>query len=304
MSWWMDFYTFTVQPDDDLITIDIDYDGLDSTITFGLFNNWGAELLSTTETNGQLRYRIPENFTGLQRKFFIRADIPSDTPGIANLRNEYDLRWSAISFTGGTDDLYESNNSQSEAYELTGAASSRLSGISGEGVQSDDDWYKITIPSNPYYRMLHIAATFDHDEGDIDIEVFHEGNPFFRFTNDFSISSATQNDKEVGTVSDTVLLESYVDDFFPLFNTVVSGVEPGTYYIRVHGDNAGNSYDLVVEPLIEDKYEYVNDQGTRNNNLANAWDLGDEIVGKWLSQIDGAGTCLLYTLTLPTTPYV
>lgn len=290
MSWWMDFYTFTVQPDDDLITIDIDYDGLDSTITFGLFNNWGVELLSTTETNGQLRYRIPENFTGLQRKFFIRADIPSDTPGIANLRNEYDLRWSAISFTGGTDDLYESNNSQSEAYELTGAASTRLSGISGEGVQSDDDWYKITIPSNPYYRMLHIAATFDHDEGDIDIEVFHEGDPFFRFTNDFSTSSVTQNDKEVVTVSGTVLLESYVDDFFPEFNTIVSGVEPGTYYIRVHGDNAGNSYDLVVEPLIEDKYEYVNDQGTRNNNLANAWDLGDEIVGKWLSQIDGAGT--------------
>ena len=27
------------------------------------------------------------------------------------------------------------------------------------------------------------------------------------------------------------------------------GVEPGTYYVRVYGDFAGNSYDLIVESL-------------------------------------------------------
>lgn len=280
-----DFYSFTVKPDDDLITINIDYDDTDAKLTFKLFNHWGVEFLSTSKTDGELRYLIPTNFSGLQRKFYIRAE----TSGTAWVRSPYNLRWSAIPFDSSAEDPYENNNSQREAYDLTDAPKSMLSEGLGKGVLNDDDWYKITIPPNPHYRMLHIAATFEHDEGDINIEVFKEGWPFF---NNFRTSSSTQKDKEVVTISRSL----WLSDLFGkevTFDDIVSGIVPDTYYIRVYGDNAGNQYDLTVEPLPDDKYEFIN-KTRRHNSPANAYNLGDEIIDTWLSEINGAGTIATY----------
>ena len=60
------------------------------------------------------------------------------------------------------------------AFDLTGAFSSRLSEYLGEGISSDEDWYKIEIPRDPFTRMLYVRADFVHAEGNIDIEVVDE----------------------------------------------------------------------------------------------------------------------------------
>jgi hypothetical protein len=273
---------------DELITVEVSYDATDGPITFTLENDYQV-LGSTSDENGIIQFRVPLDFSGGQKDFVIIATNTADS----SVYNAYDMRWSSIELIAGNDDLYEENDTQDQAFDLTGAFSTRLSEYLGEGISRDTDWYKIEIPSNPYYRMLHIAATFTHAEGDINIEVVDENG--FSFFTYFSTVSNSDDDSEVLTVGDGVRLEDYVgDNRSPEANNAVMGVEPGTYYIRVYGDFAGNRYDLIVEPLMDDNYEVVDSDGTENDSWEDAFYLGETIIGEWLSNVNGAGTVAAY----------
>lgn len=271
---------------DQLITVEVSYDSTDGPITFTLENDF--EVLGTTSAeNGIIQFRVPLDFSGGQKDFVIIATNTADS----SVYNAYDLRWSSIDLTAGGDDLYEENDTQDQAFDLTGAFSTRLSEYLGEGISNDADWYKITIPEDPFTRMLYIAAEFTHADGDINIEVVNENG--FSFTFFGATVSETENDYEVLSVYDTIDLKDSTESYSPNW-AYVMGVEPGTYYIRVYGDYAGNSYDLVVETRTDDSYEVVDAEGTENDSMDDAFDLGDTIVDHWLSEVDGVGVLADY----------
>ena len=288
-----DWYSFTADAADDLIRLDTALEPDTENVSFELVHHNGQrfEVLAST-TGGQLQYLIPEHFTGSQLKFYIHVETLEDS----TVRNAYDLRWSSVELLAGGDDLYEDNNSREEAYDLT-EFGTQLSQILGLGVSNDEDWYKIEIERDPFIRMLYVAALFDHSQGNIDIEVYRETV--------LKDSSETDEDKELVTVHDTIDFNNYPDPFTfnPTNNFLVMGVEPGTYYVRVTGDFAGNKYDLIVDPMSDDRYETVNDTGTENDLRNNAFPLGEEIVGQWLSAIDGPGTTASYPDSATTTNF-
>lgn len=282
LSYYDDFYTINV-PNGELIEIDVAYDASDGPIYFALYNSQNQILGTTTAENGRILFLVPQDYPAMHKPFYIRATIDPDPAA----RKPYDLRWSSRAAVDG-EDFYENNNSQGQAFDLTGAFSPRLSEYLGLAVLNDEDWYKIEIPVDPFIRMLYVRAEFVHAEGDINIELIPAESlnlPYVKglFGQDL--------DYEVITYSQAVLTENYAEKFSPGDNTLIMGVESGTYYIRVSGDYAGNEYDLVVEAKQDDAYEIVNEiSKTENDEQATSFDLGEAIVGRWLSEIDGVGT--------------
>jgi hypothetical protein len=281
----IDFYKFTAAPEDDLIRIDTSLSADAQNVRFDLvhFNGVRDVTVASTNRSGQLQYIIPEEYGAGTREFYIRVSTTDDS----TVRNVYDLRWSSIELVAGSDDLYEENDTREDAFDLTDLGT-QLSQTLGLAVSDDEDWYKITIPRDPFIRMLYVSALFDHDEGDIDIEVYRE-----TVLEEFS---ATNEDKEMVTYHEQIDFEDYPESFTysPEGNFLVMGVSPGTYYIRVTGDLAGNTYDLIVDPRSDDRYEVLEDGETENDSINNPFPLGEEIVGQWLSDVDGVGTSAFY----------
>jgi hypothetical protein len=276
----IDWYTFTADAGDGLVTVNTSYDPGAGNVQFELLNWNGTVLSASTAALGNIQFLIPDTYTDL--KFYIRVTTTDNN----TVRNPYDLKWSSIPLVAGSDDLYEDNDSLDQAYDLTDAVGTSLSEILGPGTLNDDDWYKIDVLSDPFTRMLYVAAEFDNAQGNIDIEVYD--------TNSNRVLSATTGDREVVTYHNAVFTEDFADNFTPVGNFIIMGVEPGTYYVRVYGDYAGNSYDLTVEQRRDDSYEVVDASGTENDTQANAFPLGESIVGTWLSEIDGDGTSSAY----------
>jgi len=115
------------------------------------------------------------------------------------------------------DDVYEENDFAAEA--ATPAedwAETLLSSISGYGVQRDDDWYEIVVTSQRV-RLQIMVADFMHQDGNIDMDLFREG----------------ELAEPVATAATAANSES-----------IDVQVDAGTYLVRIHGDNAGNTYDM------------------------------------------------------------
>ncbi len=141
----------------------------------------------------------------------------------SDIGNEYDLRWNSII----PDDNYEENDVYTSAYDLSGDEDTLLSTIDGFGVQLDDDWYEISIAEG--YENVTIVLTFTQSAGNIELALYDS-------TGNLITSSATTTDNEY-------------------LNYVVSS--SGTFFIKVYGDNAGNSYNLMWSSI-----EYTPPGGT------------------------------------------
>jgi hypothetical protein len=314
-----DWYHFTVDAADDLVTVDINYDSTLYDLTFTLkakLNFSYNELISTSAATGVLNYVIPADKKGVYTEFYVLVEAADKS-----VLNSYDLKWNAISLSADLGEDFYGNPSRETAFDLSGQSGAPLSSVLGRGVLNGEDWYKITVAddrSNAYNRQIHVAAVFNDIEGEdpvnIDIEVFAEMddpflaqlNEFFELTNAYPISSvSTDADKEVVTVASTSapLFDSVGDDRVPLGNNNVTGVVSGTYYVRVSSPDAytGSTYDLTVATLSDDNYEVIDDAGTENDSREDAFDLGETIIGRWLSDVDGAGTMATY-ISDPATP--
>ncbi len=151
---------------------------------------------------------------------------------------------------GASDDAYEPNDTLGTATVLPSAT--WLSSVNGLGVHSDEDWYRLDVPSG--YERVQIVCSFRHAEGDIDMDLCDStGN-----TISYAMSS-TDNE--------------YIDFIVPA---------AGSYYLVLWGAEAGNSYDLWWKglPTFEDQYE-------PNNTLATAFTGLPK--STWLSAVDGPG---------------
>ncbi|KPA18598.1 secreted protein containing Peptidase, archaeal and bacterial, partial [Candidatus Magnetomorum sp. HK-1] len=114
-----------------------------------------------------------------------------------------------------TDDQYEENDSYETAYNLTSYKNSWI-----QGIQSDEDWYKIFVDEGAEH--IQIDLSFTHDAGDIDLKLFDANNS--------NLQSSTSSDNNE-------LIEY----------TVPNG--NAWYYIKVYYDNAGNDYRLMWKSM-------------------------------------------------------
>jgi hypothetical protein len=127
-----------------------------------------------------------------------------------NANNTYNLWWD-----DAREDAYEENDTLETAWHPGYYWERRwLSTINGLGVQADDDWYRIDI--SPESEGIQVDCRFTHAEGDIDIALYDSGGGLLAES-----SSVTDNE--------------FID------HSITSG---GTYYIKVHWGNTGNTYDL------------------------------------------------------------
>ncbi len=157
--------------------------------------------------------------------------------------------------TSQAEDVYEENDVRTSAYYLSSYENTWLSNIGGFGVQKDSDWYQISISTNALRLVVHLL--FSDALGNIDISVYNSVGTYIT-----GVSSTSDNE--------------YIDYILPSI---------GTYYLRVYGDNNGNTYDLLWDDYltvaIDDFYE-------ENDVYTTAYDLTlDE--QKWLSSIDSLG---------------
>ncbi|MBY8985229.1 MAG: PPC domain-containing protein [Candidatus Lokiarchaeota archaeon] len=137
-----------------------------------------------------------------------------------NNGNSYDLRWEDLSPII-TDDNYEENDYDGQAYDLRSHEAWWLSSIDGMGIQWDEDWYIVNL--DPGEERIHVELTFDHFMGNIDLEVYYYDGGLTWLDGSYS-----SDDNE------------YINADAPF---------PGTYYIRVCNGNNGNMYDLFWEDL-------------------------------------------------------
>lgn len=148
------------------------------------------------------------------------------------------------------DDFYEENDARASAYLFS--EGTWLNSISGYGIQSDQDWYRIYISPN-FHRVL-IDLRFTHAQGNIDLALFNSSGGLVA-----TVFSLTDNE--------------YLDYIAPSTG--------GTYYILVSGSDAGNSYNLwwddvrpppdliATNPLISDNTLTRNQSFTINVSVEN-----------------------------------
>ena len=80
----------------------------------------------------------------------------------------YTLFWDDVALVG--DDLYEDNDTETTAYDLSLDAGVWLSSVLGLGIASDDDWYKIEVPVD--LTQIQINATFAQLDDDLDVYLY------------------------------------------------------------------------------------------------------------------------------------
>ena len=243
-----DFYDLTVAAGDQLITVDVFHEAENGQILFELYRAPQVLLASTSEGGVQtLQYLITNDPTS---DYFIRVTPLDGT----SLENTYDLRWRAESLSGGGTDPYEENDSLDQAFNLSLSSQSRLSEIFGPATLDDDDWYRIDVERDPFIRFIYVSLEYTAAEGDLDEDISFQlfdgnlvelGNPI------------TSVGRDLITHFEQIFTGDVADDWSPPGNTAINGILPGTYYVRVFGNNDGREYDLFFGTIEDDLYEQI-----------------------------------------------
>jgi hypothetical protein len=205
-QWDDDWYMINIMPGKEQLSVMLTFNHSEGDIDIELYDS-GVILLTgsyNTMDNENIDYIVPSPGIYYLKIYY------------GNMGNVYDLWWNS---TLPTDDAYEQNDFDWEAYDLSPWPDMWLP--FGLGIQSDDDWY--TVYLDPGEEKIHVELSFSHAAGNIDIEIWYWNGTFTYLTGRYSL-----DDNE------------YLDEFVPW---------PGTYYIKVFGDNNGNSYDLWWEDL-------------------------------------------------------
>jgi hypothetical protein len=133
----------------------------------------------------------------------------------SNAGNSYRLRWRQIP-PQGLDDAHEEDDTIGEAamQALLPAATAFA------GIQRDDDFFRIPVAAGAL--RVRVSCTFVDADGDIDLELY---DPYG------ALVASAAGDRDLETL-----------------DVVVAAAE--TFYLRVHGANQGNAYELQWEGLL------------------------------------------------------
>jgi hypothetical protein len=157
--------------------------------------------------------------------------------------------------TLGVDDAYEPNNQAPAAFNLLNAENQWLSFLGTEGVQWDEDWFKVWV--SPQYRRLMLDLRFQHYLGDVDMRLYDSAG------NLVAVSQGSGEDEFIHLVLE----------------------RGGIYFVQIFGSNHGNRYDFKYSTYFtgggDDEYE-------ENDVIKSPFDLR-KFEGKWLSEIRGEG---------------
>ncbi|MHA1987315.1 MAG: hypothetical protein ACW98D_11790 [Promethearchaeota archaeon] len=230
-TWLSDIFGLAVQGDEDWYAIEVTPGFLNLEVKLSFNHSLGDIdmeihiLDSFLDTSGNPQWSI--NPTGIgsysvNNSEYINTNVLRG--GIYFIRvyfgnggNEYNLWWDDIK-TRDWDDAFESNNAPSNATDIMPFKDDHL-GIARVdfGVQYNNDYYSLEI--NEGFERLRVLLKYDVAEGVMGLEIYdHELN---KLTGNFTL-----NDND------------YIDYEVP---------SNGTYYIRVYGDNSGNTYNLFWE---------------------------------------------------------
>lgn len=233
------------------VLVDCRFTHADGNISMQLLNSSGTSVLATAATSTDNEFI---DYTVSSSGTYYILIFGTDSG------NTYDLWWDDIS---PDDDYYEQNDTQAtafnlSAYERTWLASNSSIGF-GRGIQSDYDYYQISV--SPGEERVLVDCRFSHADGNINIVLYNESGALQALS-----WSTTDNE--------------FIDYTVP---------NSGTYYIRVYGANAGNTYDLWWDDISPDDAYEPNDSRTA------AWYPGankDRNIGwetTWLSAMAGQG---------------
>lgn len=161
--------------------------------------------------------------------------------------NTYDLWWEGAAL----EDPYEENDVYTAAWDFTAGENVMLTGVGGEyGIQADEDWYEVTAKAGD--TRLVVACIVAGEVGSIDVSL-HDS-------------------------SGTLVAVSANPEGNEVINYQFSS--PGTYYVRVYGNDMGGEYNLLWCSTPDD------DVFEENDDYTNAWDYtgGDD---QWLFAYGG-----------------
>ena len=206
-----DFYEIVVSSGFNQLKVNLTFSHALGNIDIVVCDNTGVPLTGSgsTSDNEYIDYIVPYN--GI---FYLL--VLGD-----NASNSYDLWWNTT-MPSMMEDLYEENDYDGQAYDLTGHDAMWLTSVNGPGYQWDEDWYRVYL--DPGEERIRAELTFWHMNGNLSLEVYYyDGGNFTYLAGSYSMS-----DSEM------------IDAMAPW---------SGFYYIRVYGPNMGNEYDLFWEDL-------------------------------------------------------
>ncbi|TXT62269.1 MAG: exported protein of unknown function [Promethearchaeota archaeon] len=222
---------------------------------------WGLFDLELYDTDGTTLLASDSSTTSPDD---LSIDFTVDAPGVYYVRVDctinnhaldfYDLKWNEMEFLW--DDNYEDNDHRGEAFENL-YENTWLSSVDGLGIQSDDDYYKITIDRPD--KIFNIECTFTHADNNIDIALYDYYGTLL------TESTTTTNNENI--------------------NYEIVGVHKdyweNWYYIKVYGQNYPSEYNLRWNaiPPSDDNYE-------PNDSFNDIYDFSSH-EDIWLSNIDG-----------------
>ncbi|MFX1391758.1 MAG: T9SS type A sorting domain-containing protein [Promethearchaeota archaeon] len=220
-----DWYIIEITPGFNYLNVEVKFNHSDGNIDISVFEvyEWNREwnYINFGYIGGNFSIDDNEQFKNMLYPGFFLIQIHGQFSG-----NKYDLWWDDVRTDFRSEDNYEENDTPLNAYDLSshishwdqyGVSGTPLQHIMDIGIQSDNDWYRLTV--GPDFLELRIVILYEYAEGPIGLELY-----------DWDLSKLSGN----FTMSD---------------NEYLSYVLPsnGTYYIRIYGDNSGGPYDLWWE---------------------------------------------------------
>ncbi|MBY8990915.1 MAG: PPC domain-containing protein [Candidatus Lokiarchaeota archaeon] len=206
-----DWYKIYITPGYEYLHVILLFNHSEGDLDIQLYDSSGNPITGSTGTmdNEFIDYIVPS-----MGEYYLQ--VYYDNNG-----NPYDLWWNTT-IPSIMEDLYEENDFEGQAHDLTGYEAMWLTSVNGSGYQWDDDWYLVYL--DPGEERIHIELSFWHMNGDLSLEVyFYDGGNFTYLAGSYSMSDT-----------------EYINVMAPWF---------GFYYIRVYGPNMGNDYDLYWEDL-------------------------------------------------------
>lgn len=205
-----DWYKIYATPGYERIQVELSFTHAEGDIDLALYDEAGNMLASSVSftDNEAIDFTVDAS----DADYFVRVYGYQSESG-----SSYDLRWfGGAPVHHGPDDAYEENDDFSSAHDLSNSGGVWLSGLEGAGIQSDNDWYKISVSAQS--TLLQVELTFTHAEGDIDLALYDAGENLLA-------DSTSVNDNENIELS--------------LPQTAAN------YYLKVYYGDAGNRYDLM-----------------------------------------------------------
>ncbi|MFW9828284.1 MAG: PPC domain-containing protein [Candidatus Thorarchaeota archaeon] len=213
-----DWYLIEITPGYERLIVNLQFNSTYGNIYISISDRWGSWYISNWSMTGlgdiDIDSSVPHSGEYL-------LQIHGDFMG-----NTYNLWWDDLRTDFRAEDNYEENDDALNAFDLTqyidyqdqyGIMGRPLEYIMDNGIQSDNDWFKLTIGSE--FLGLRVIILYEYSEGPIGIVLY-----------DRNLAKLASN----FTMSDNEYLRYALPS-------------NGTYYLRIYGTNSGSPYDLRWE---------------------------------------------------------